>query len=171
MLDLSTPQTYKPIKNSRRSEIIAWLFSFLLIILLLISSERGFFRIGGIILGSFFLISAVIISLGNWQNRKILLKLSEDQIWFFNGVKETRIKWYEIQRVEVYKGRFNDKINLISETERINFDIVGLEQLKQDKNPHYGFQEGVEILNIILDRTNLKVQKHEETGYYYYQKD
>ncbi|MEJ2486214.1 MAG: hypothetical protein P8Y72_04360 [Anaerolineales bacterium] len=170
MLDLSTPRTYKPIKNSRRPEFLAWLLSFCLVLFLFISPVGGFFRLGGIVLGSFFLVSAVVISLGNWQNRKLFLRLSKDNIRFFNGIKESSVGWDEIQRVEVFRGRFNDKINLVSESGRISFDIVGLEQLNRDKIPHYGFQEGEEILNLILDQTNLNEQKQNEAGYYY-QKD
>lgn len=171
MLDLSTPQTYKPIQNSRRPELLAWFFSFCIIFILIFSPQTGLFRIGGVILATFFLLSAVTISLGNWQNRNSVLKLSKDKIWYFNGVKELSFTWDEIQRVEVFRGRFNDKINLVSESGSISFDIIGLEQFNQDKTPYYGFREGAEILNFILKQTNLNEQKQDGSGYYYYQKD
>ena len=170
MLDLSTPQTLKPIQNPRRSEMTAWFLSLCLILILIFSTEGGFFKVGGIILCTFFLISAVIISLGNWQNRKTVLRLSRDQIWYFNGIKESSLSWEEIQRVEVYSGRFNDKISLVSDSGIIRFDIVNLEHFDQDKTPNYGFKEGVKILNSILDQTDFNEKKQNRLGYYYYQK-
>ncbi len=172
MADLSTPQTYKPVVNSRRPEFTAWLLAIILVIVNLTFPASGLFRSGGLILTIFFLFSSVILSIGNWMSQKTKLRLDEDGIWFDNGVRETSFAWKNIVRLEVYPGRFNDKIIVVSETGKINFDIVEEQNVNGKKFTASGFMDGEEILDIILGRTELiDGIKHQAQGYYYYSKE
>lgn len=168
MMNLSTLQTYKPRINSRRPELMAWIFSLSIILFLIAQPQTGFFAIGGVILAVFFIFSALTISIGNWVNRKTELSFNKDEICFYNGIRKTCFQWEDITRMEIYPGRFNDKISLLKEAERLNFDVIGSNETIPPSSPRYGFEEGEKILDIILDRTNLVNQRYEGQGYYYY---
>jgi hypothetical protein len=172
MLDLSTPQSFKPLKNNRRSELIAWLFAILLVVVKIMFPAYGFFRIGGSILALFFLFSAVIMSIGNWVSRNSELRISEKGIWYFNGARKSSFHWKDIIRVEVYSGRFNDRINVVSTSGNIYFDIIGDGVINERKFSPTGYADGEEILETILNKTNLiGGQKQKAQGYYYYSKE
>lgn len=171
MKDLSTDLSYKPIINSRRSELMAWIFSISLIVIQFAQPVTGFFKVGGILLAIFFLLSAIIISLGNWTNRKTVLRIREVGIDLDNGIKMITFKWQDIIRIEVFTGRFNDKISLITESGRMNFDIAVSDDNKSATSQRFGFQEGDEILKILLDRSKVSQQKVDAEGYVYYSKE
>ena len=172
MMDLSTPQTLKPLKNPRRSEFMAWIFSILLICMLVFFPSSGLVRIGGIIFVVSLLISGIFMSIGNWMSRVSELGLSEDGIHYSNGLQDIFFDWEEIERVEVYAGRFNDKISLLSNEKRMNFD-VSIENLVDGKPvTQIGFQDGALILESILIKSGLfHNEKQLAQGYYYFSKE
>ena len=172
MMDLSTPQTLKPLKNPRRSELMAWIFTILLIFILLYFPASGLVRIGGIAFAIFFLISGLFMSIGNWMSRVAELELRDEGIQYSNGIQDIFFGWEEIERVEVYAGRFNDKISLVSNEKRMNFD-VSIETVVNDKPvTQIGFQDGALILETILIKSGLiQNEKQLAQGYYYYSKE
>ena len=172
MMDLSTPQTLKPLKNPRKSEIMAWIFAILLILMLIYLPSSGVIRIGGIIFAVFFLISGLFMSIGNWMGRAAELRLSEDGIGYANGIQDMHFGWGEIERVEVYAGRFNDKISLVSSENRMSFDLSIEKVVNGKPATQIGFQDGELILETILIKSGL-IQKEKQLaqGYYYYSKD
>ena len=121
-MDLSTPKIFKPLKNPRRSEFMAWIFTILLVITLYFLPASGLLRVGGLIFVIFFFLSGVFMSIANWMSRVSELRLSEEGIEFWNGLQEIRMMWAGVARLEVYAGRFNDKISIISAERRISFD-------------------------------------------------
>ena len=169
MMDLSTPQIFKPPQNPRKPEILAWVLASISSMVKILFPTSGFFNLAGTIFVLSFLISAVIISIGNWTNRSSELTISEDKIRFFNGLKETSFYWEDITRVEVYKGQFNDKISVVSTLGRLNFDIHRIAIEAGKTSPSHGFEDGELILKTILEKTNLNGRQRQETqGYYYY---
>ena len=172
MLDLSTPRTLKPLKNPRRSEYLAWIFAILLVLILYYFPASGFIRIGGIIFTAIFLISGVFMSIGNWLSRVAEMRLDEEGIGYSNGLQEIYFRWEEIERVEVYAGRFNDKISLVSSEKRISFDI-SIEKVVNGKPiAQIGFQDGASILETILFKSGLdQKEKQSAQGYSYYSQD
>jgi hypothetical protein len=172
MMDLSTPQTLKSLKNPRKSEVMAWGFAILLIMMLIFIPSSGVIRIGAIIFAVFFLISGLFMSIGNWMGRVAELRLSEEGIGYFNGLQEVHFGWGDVERVEVYAGRFNDKISLVSAENRMSFDL-SIDKVDNGKpSGQIGFQDGELILETILIKSGL-IQKEKQLaqGYYYYSKD
>jgi len=172
MMDLSTPQTLKPLENPRRSEMMVWGFAFLLILMLIFLPSSGVVRIGGIIFAVFFLISGLFMSIGNWMSRVAELRLREEGIGYSNGIQDIYFGWEEIARVEVYAGRFNDKISLVATEKRMSFDLSN-DKVGNDKPAaQIGFQDGALILETILKKSGLiQKEKQASQGYYYYSKD
>jgi len=172
MMDLSTPRTLKPLENPRKSEYMAWIFVILLVLILIYFPASGSIRIGGILFTAFFLISGVFMSIGNWMSRVAELRLHEEGIRYSNGIQELEFRWEEIVRVEVYAGRFNDKISLISSERRMSFDLSIEKVLNGKPITQIGFQDGALILETILVKSGLdQKEKQFAQGYYYYSKD
>jgi len=172
MMDLSTPKILKPLKNARRSEFTAWSFTILLVTTLFFLPASGLVRVGGYIFAIFFFLSGLFMSLANWMSRASELRLMEDRIEFWNGIQEVQIGWERVKRVEVYAGRFNDKINIVSSESRVSFD-TSIERIVNGKPvAQIGFMDGDEILETILAKSNFNQEDKQITqGYYYYSKE
>ncbi|MEJ2758736.1 MAG: hypothetical protein P8046_09680 [Anaerolineales bacterium] len=169
MLDLSTEQTFKPLLNSRRPEILSWLFFVVVVGVMIYFPSSGIGRVGGYLLAAFFLLSAGAMSLANWQNRKTTLSLSKKGIRFENGIQKVWMPWETINRIEVYSGRVNDKIRVKSSDQYFAFDMYNEVVLNGQRRGEVGFEQGELILKTILQQANIDVtQKRHADGYDYY---
>ena len=169
MLDLSTERTFKPLLNSRRPEIFSWLFFVVMVVMMVYFPSSGLGRIGGYLLGAFFLFSGGALSLANWQNRKTELTLTEEGIRFENGLQKVWMAWEDITRIEVYSGRVNDKIRVKRANQYFAFDMYNEVVLNGQRRGEVGFEQGEHILNTIFQNANIDIsQKHHAYGYDYY---
>ncbi|MCB2180167.1 hypothetical protein KQH54_03495 [bacterium] len=169
MLDLSTEQNFKPLLNPRRSEVIAWVFFTAIVGILIFIPTTGFVRIGGYFLAFFFFFSAVVMTMANWQNRRMLLSLSADGIRFENGLQTITMPWEKIRQVEVYPGRVNDKIVVKDADQRFAFDMYKEVVVKGKVTGKVGFEQGEQILETIFHFADIDVsEKHHAEGYDYY---
>lgn len=169
MLDLSTEQIFKPLLNSRRAEAFAWVFFVAILVVMILVPSAGFAKLGGYFLGVFFFLSAVMMSMANWQNRRTKMALSETGILFENGLQTVQMPWEKIDRVEVFSGRVNDKIVVKSQDTQFAFDMYNEVIVNGKSTGKVGFEQGEQILETILNQANMDVsQKHHADGYDYY---
>lgn len=172
MLDLSTDRVYKPVQNSRKPEIYAWLLFVAITTLLVAIPNSGFLRIAGILLMIFFLFSAIAMSIGNWMNRNTKLKLTQQGVVFENALQTVDMGYKNISRVEVHSRRVNDKIIVVGDNERsFGFDLYNEIFLNNKSGGAVGFRDGELILETILYYAELdKSRKKQAEGYYYFDK-
>lgn len=171
MVDLSTEQTYKPLLNSRRAELFNWLFFIVVLSVLIFVPTTGFARIGGNFLAAFFLFSSLVLSMANWQNRKTAMTLSSSGVRFENGLQTIWMLWEEVNRIEVFTGRVNDKIRVKSADKDFAFDMYNEVVLNGKSRGAVGFEQGELILETILRQAHIDTaQKQHAEGYDYYTK-
>lgn len=169
MVNLSTKQKYKPIPNSRRNEILAWAFSCVLTAAMIISPETFFVRSVAWFMVIFFGLSAIFMSIGNWTNRKMWISVEKDKIKYSNGFREVGIEWKKIERVEIYKRNFGDKIRVISGNILFSFDTYGEMIVDGKVRERVGFIEGRKIFEMILSKSGLDGSELKQVrGYSYY---
>lgn len=110
--------------------------------------------------------SAVSISLGNWMDRRSIIRLDADGIAFQNGVRSVRLTWPEIQNVAVIPTRLGNRVQVQAAQSHFTFKTMG-ESTLGNQSLRTGFADGQEILATILKECNLKV-KMEKDGMVYY---
>lgn len=162
---------YHPELLSRKGEVIAWLTTGLVLaswIILTMTAKPISPAIP--FLGIFLMFSATGISLGNWMDRKTRLQIFEDSIHFENGLRNTSIKWQDIQQIQIFPSNWGKKVRLIGPSSHFDFRTLGEVKVQGEIKGTLGFSEGEMILKHILDKSNLNLVNQSGNSYYYARK-
>jgi len=149
-------QEYRPELLSRRGEVVAWSLAILLaaVWLFLRAGRQPFLPAVTFLLG-FFLFSAASISLGNWMDRRTVLRVDDQAVAFENGLRRARIPWQDIQEVQVFPSSWGKKVQVIGPQAHFAFRTLGEVRLQGDLKGRMGFAQGEFILEYILARSGL----------------
>ena len=113
--------------------------------------------------------SALVLSVANWQNRKTGITLSLDGIRFIDGLQNIWMPWEEIDQIEVFSGRVNDKIRVKSADQYFAFDMYNEVVLNGKSRGEVGFEQGEKILETIFEYAQIdQSRKQRADGYDYY---
>ncbi len=176
-------QVFHPELTSRRGELIAWGVTLLVgaaWILLLSTGREVHFAVP--FLAVVLLLAALSISLGNWMDRRTLLRIDDGGIAFRNGLRDVRLAWERIKQVQVLPARWGKKVQVVGEEangQSAHFDFLTLGEVKVlgEVKGRIGFREGDRILEQILERSGLHRVDKEHAGpaaqnkSYYYARD
>jgi hypothetical protein len=166
-------QEYCPELVSRRSELIAWGSAILVngswLLLILFGQPLSFWLP---ILGIPLLLIATGMSLGNWMDRRTVLILDLESIFFSNGLRHVQLKWQEIQEVRVLPAQWGKKVQVFGDQTYFGFHTFGEVRVNGNVLGRTGFVDGDRVLEQILNRTALSEVKQVEVGgqqesYYY----
>jgi hypothetical protein len=161
-------EEYRPELAPIRGQKVAWTLTALAglaIFLMVLFKIPLFWFIPALFI--LFLISASLISLGNWIDRHTVIRIFEDGIEFEDGLRSLRFKWEEINRLEVYSSSWGSRITVYSGTRRFSFRTLGVVKLNGQLKGRMGFLDGEMILAKIVKRTNLRLTSNPGNGYYY----
>ncbi len=152
-------QEFRPETLSRRGEIIAWSSG------LLVCAAWLFLRSTGNpvnravpFLAAFLVISALMISLGNWMDRNSLIQMSADSIHFQNGLRNVSLKWLEIQKVEIFPSNWGKKVRILGERSHFDFRTLAEVKVSGETKGSMGFADGERILKVILEKSGGQVE-------------
>lgn len=159
---------FRPELLPRRGERIAWSLAGLAlaawIVLALLAKPV---LIGFALLAVVLLLSALAISLGNWTDRRTLLRIEPQGVHFENGLRKTSLRWEEIRSVEVYPSNMGDKVRVLGDQSYFNFRTLGEVRTHGDLKGLMGFADGEQILHQILRNAHLKdMRRAGEVQYY-----
>jgi len=159
---------YRPELLSRRGEYIAWGTALAVIVawVILYLTRTPVFS-GLRFLAILLALSGVAISLGNWMDRRTILRIEPDGVWFDNGLRQVSLYWSEIRQVQVYPSAWGKKVRVTGEKTHFDFRTLGEVILKGEVKGRMGFEKGEEILRHILENTRLKLVPSPENGSYY----
>lgn len=147
---------FRPELLPRRGEVISWSLTILAGIFLLVFQVLLIpIPFWMILIFFLFLFSATIISLGNWMDRSTVIWFTNDEIGYRDRIRNIRLTWGEVNRVEVYASTFGEKVSVISNTRRFNFRLMGEVKLRGEIKGRLGFPEGEMILKTILENSRL----------------
>ena len=153
---------------SRRGELNAWAFA------LVVSAALGimYFSMGKIstvawVFWGFLLFAALSTSFGNWMDRSTVMSLDDGGIAFENGIRQVALSWQEVKKVNVIPARWGKNVQVIGDESHFEFRTLGEVQYQGEMKGRLGFVEGEEILQEILKKTNLRLEKEEKGSYYY----
>ncbi len=164
---------FKPELVSRRSEFIAWGSAVLVngawLLLIIFNHSLSFWLP---ILGIPLLLIAIGISLGNWMDRKTILRLDVDRVYFSNGLRHVNLSWDEIKEVRVLPAQWGEKVQVFGEEAYFGFHTLGEVTANGRVLGRTGFMKGDQILEHILEKSGLSESKQvelseQQEGYYY----
>jgi len=159
---------YRPELLSRRGEYVAWGTALLAIAAWLILYVTNTPVFGGLrLLAVLLVLSGMAISLGNWMDRRTLLRLEPDGVWFENGLRQVRLHWNKIRQVQVIPSNWGKKVHVIGEKTHFDFRTLGEVTYQGEVKGRLGFAQGEEILRHILENARLKQVPGPENCIYY----
>lgn len=162
---------FHPEKLSRRGELVAWISTLITVVGWVILSTLNYpvfigLKVLCILLG----FAALSISLGNWMDRRTILKLTQDGVHFENGLRKATLNWNEIESVEVVPSTWGKKVSVFGQKSHFDFRTLGEVKVQEEVKGLLGFEKGDEILKHILNMAQLKQKSSPKEGYYYYSK-
>jgi hypothetical protein len=159
---------YRPELLSRRGEYIAWGTALLVIAAWLIMYLTRTPVFGGLrFLAILLALCGMAISLGNWMDRRTILRLEPDSVWFDNGLRQVSLHWSEIRQVQVYPSAWGKKVRVIGDKVHFDFRTLGEVILQGEVKGRMGFEKGEQILGNILKSAGLKQVPGPDNGSYY----
>lgn len=164
---MSADREFRPELMPRKGEAFAWLTAAGLVAGLLAGTARwGALPFIYWSLAIFVIFSAASISLGNWMDRRSVLRLDAGGIAFENGLRSTRMTWPEVQNVAVVPTRLGRRVQVQSARSHFTFKTLG-ESALGGQLLRTGFAEGESILQTILGECGL-TEITEKDGVTYY---
>lgn len=112
-------------------------------------------------------LAALSISLGNWVDRRTVIRLNESGIEFDNRLRHVKFAWPEIRHVYVLPSRWGDKVQVVGERAHFSFRMLGEVWYQGELKGRMGFNEGDEILHEIIASSGLKKSAKQGEGSYY----
>jgi hypothetical protein len=122
---LSLERTHRPELLPRQGERNAWLFALLASLALGLLHLQGVVPVFSWIFVIFLLVSALSISLGNWMDRRTVLRLADDGVAFENGLRRVSLTWSQISEVRIRPTRWGEQIQVIGEQSHFSFNTLG----------------------------------------------
>jgi len=173
MLAQDQTREFHPVLISRRGELIAWGSTLLVGFGWVVLAETGS-RVPGSVkfLGILLLLAAFSISLGNWMDRQTRLVLASEGISFQNGLRNVHMQWEDIRQVQVYPGKWGQRVSVIGPQAHFEFRTLGEIAVQGEVKGRMGFVEGDRILHEILENAGLvpKPDSPSTNPYYYVRK-
>lgn len=159
---------HNPELISRRGELNAWAFASVVSV----AAAIMYWSMGSIptvawVFWAFLLFAALSTSFGNWMDRRTVMKVGDSGIAFENGIRQVALTWLEVKSVNVTPARWGRKVQVLGEKTHFQFRTLGEVQYQGEVEGRLGFVEGEEILQEILKKTNLRLEKEEKGSYYY----
>ena len=159
---MSTAREFHPELLPRRSEWLAWLAGIgLMVGLLLASRQWGSLPISYWIFAGLIVFFALSISLGNWMDRRSVIRIGSEGIAYGNGLRSVRLTWPEILNVVVIPTRLGNRVHVQGAQSHFTFKTMG-ESMLGGQEMRTGFADGQEILEIILRECGMRVKVEKE---------
>ncbi len=112
------------------------------------------------------LFSAASISLGNWMDRRTVIRMDAQGIHFENGLRSVRLDWPEVKNVAVTQGRAGARVQVLGDKSHFTFKMFGTMSVF-GQTLQSGFADGQMILDTVLKSSNLKLTEESQGVYYY----
>ncbi len=164
----SDEKIFTPELAPRSGERNAWILAFLMFVLWFVFRLTAWklpFTVELLVI--FSLGAALLISFGNWVERKTLLALSEEGIRFENGLGKSALSWEEIEEVRLRPAVWGKRVQVRGKGLRFDFHTLGEVKYRGAVQAKTGFAQGEEIVRQIVLHSGLRIaeQLGEEVVY------
>jgi hypothetical protein len=162
---------FHPELLSRRGEFVAWGLALVVaatwVILRLYGQGVSIFLL---ILEAFLLFAGLSISLGNWMDRRSMIRLDREGITFDNGLRHAALHWQEIHRVQVFPTEWGKKVMVLGGRTHFEFRTLAEVKVQDEVKGRMGFADGEKILQHMIQAAHLVEKPGEaaQSGVVYY---
>ena len=146
---------YTPELLPRQGELNAWLLTVASAFGLYFLSLRSELLFWAWFLFIILAFSAISISLGNWMDRKTVIRIKEDGISFENGLRKTNLTWDAIREVRTAPAHWGISVQVIGKQGHFAFSTLGEMQFQGRVRARTGFSAGQEILDELIRSAGL----------------
>lgn len=155
---------YRPQVLSRQGERTAWLLA--------LAAGLGVLMLGiawrvpgwAWAFWAFLLASAASISLGNWMDRRTVIRVRPDGIRYQNGLRDVDLPWPEIQKVSRAPARFGHTVQVVGPRAHFAFKTFAEVRFQGEVRGSTGFADGERILETIVERSALQLVERSPGG-------
>lgn len=158
VLNGSDEKIFTPELAPRSGERNAWILAFLMIVLWLVFRLTPWelpFTVELLVI--FTLGAALLISFGNWVERKTILAITNNGVRFENGLRKVRLAWEEIAEVRVRPAVWGKRVQVRGKETRFDFFTLGEVKHKGRVQAKTGFAQGDEIVRQIVLNSGLRI--------------
>ncbi len=163
----ASTREFHPELLSRREEWTAWALALAVGLALLVLERAGSIPLWVWIFWGFLLFSGASISLGNWMDRRTILRLGSDSLHFENGLRVVSLAWSAVREVTVLPARFGRTVRVRGDSAHFEFMTLGELRIQGQVRGRTGFADGQLILDDILSKTRLDLVEKSKDAYYY----
>lgn len=165
---METARVYRPETSARQGERNAWILTGFALIVEVILFWRSSALPGWVtLLTLFLLLSAILISLSNWVDRKTILILKPDGIEFRSRLRNVQLHWDQIDKVSVIADRWGQRVIISGSETSFNFRMFSEVEIRGKVGGKMGFSKGETILEEILQASGLILNNSNDQDHYY----
>ncbi len=111
-------------------------------------------------------------SLGNWMDRRTILRIADDGVFFANGLRTVSLPWEDIQRIEVLPSRWGEVVHVWGPNAHFRFrTLAEVQAIGKDFSTRVGFPGGKRIVQEMCQRSGLHVEQQTDNGRRYYARE
>ena len=158
---------FHPDLLSRRGEWTAWTLTLAASVGMVFRQQTGYIPFWAWIFWGFLLFSGVSISLGNWMDRRTVVRLDSEGVYFENGLRKIRLEWPQIKKVAMLPARIGNTVRVIGGQAHFEFKAGGVVQFQGEVRGRTGFSDGQDILSRIVREAGLQLVEQSKDAYYY----
>lgn len=172
--ELAVVKEFFPERLPARGEVVAWALALVMAgAAAVLQWDASRWALLGLVLAGAFVFAAASISLGNWMDRRTVIRVDGAGVRFTNGVRRTALAWDEIRAVRVLPARWGARqVQVIGASAggraHFEFRTLGVVRYQGQERGRTGFAEGDRILEIIVRMGRLQPAPGGEPGYWYY---
>ncbi len=168
MIDGQDWREFRPELLSRRGEVFAWVCAGLATLgwLVLAWTARPVSPVIPVV-AVLLILSALVISLGNWADRSTRIRLDRTGIRFQNGLRKVELPWQDISEVRVIPSQWGKKVHVYGERRGFSFRTLAEVRVQGELKGRFGFAQGDEILRGIILNGGLEIVEQPGEEYTY----
>lgn len=162
-------QEFRPVLTNRNGEMLAWLAAVSLGAAAIALRNQGGGWIGSLpYLAIFVGLIAASISLSNWMDRRTVLRLDKQGVFFTNGLRRVSLAWHQIDQVSVFSGALGKRVQVVGGAQHFEFRYLSEVEVLGSAPGRLGFPDGVTILATILREAGLQRSPDSQGDTVYY---
>ena len=169
MQDNTTFQEFHPVLTPRSGEMMAWLAALSLGAAGIALRHQSQLLVGALpYVAVLVSLMAASISLSNWMDRKTVLRLDPQGVFFTNGLRRVSLDYAAIDQIIVFSGALGKRVQVIGGEQHFEFRYLSEVEVLGSSPGRLGFPDGVTILATLLRESGVQRMPHSQGDTVYY---
>lgn len=169
MQDIPSVQEFHPVLTARTGEGLAWLAALGMGAAAITLRGQSKLLVGALpYLAVLVGLMAASISLSNWMDRRTVLRLEPQGVFFTNGLRRVSLGYNEIDQIIVYSGALGKRVQVIGGVQHFEFRYLSEVEVLGSSPGRLGFPDGVTILATMLRESGVQRMPHSQGDTVYY---